>query len=222
VRWLTFLGVLLLLAVAAEAFFYGERQARAERITIAAIRELSVQPEFVHEAREFMQRKEYKSTIGAGLNQFPDLSRAVRAKVNSELESPRYRLGSVEIPFTLYNFILFVAPVVLLAIQVMTLVQIRAVHRLLASQAADGTTVQQILNSPFFERVTTHYGEHPWRHALGIGAANMPVVLAAFVYWPSSLQFVLDPDPQIAVQPDGVVEAPDRVLAAFGNLVSPS
>lgn len=190
-RQLALLGLVTLVAVVSDWFFQHQQLAEEQSHSEPQLQKL-VTDSFTATQQSILQREiqlaltnpECLIASAPGTQRLktgciPSLSKS--ADISSKME-----IYGRELPKILYRLIVIFAPVVLLLGTIATVVQLRRLHVLLRTEVSN-LSVQHKLNSPYFSRVTTTYGEG-WRSQTLIAAAISFVhVLAAFMYVPAVL-----------------------------------
>jgi hypothetical protein len=110
-------------------------------------------------------------------------------------------------------------PIVLLVVMLYSLIQIRKLHIILKPWAISGGDVQRKLNSIFYERVTTHYGEGFYVHVLLASLVILVIVYAGAVVF--SVDWIATIDTQIAVDTNGNIHVPTNWALSAPVIIRP-
>jgi hypothetical protein len=166
-RQLALAGLVLLAAVAGDWFFRHQQLAEEQFRSTPLLEELVFEA-FTGAEQSKLAKEIHQSLQTAGcqvatsglaqrirIECIPSLSQEVRGAGTARSS---WKIFGQELPKVLYRAVILCAPIVLLLGTVVTGSQLRRLHSLLWSEVSI-VSVQQKLNSPYFTRVTTTYGE---------------------------------------------------------------
>lgn len=194
-RQLAILGLVLLVAIASD-WFFRHQQLAEEQFRLTPQLEKLIFDGFTmadqsKSAKEVQQALNTPKCLVAStapaqsirIECIPSLSKEVSSAGTSD---SKWKIYGQELPKVLYRCVVLFAPIALLFGTVATGSQLRKLHSLLRSEISN-VSVQQKLNSPYFARVTTTYGEGQRSQILIAAVINLVHVLAAFAYVPAVL-----------------------------------
>ncbi len=194
IRWLS--GAILLLGLT--AVFDGQsnydRLSEEYHFAVDLILEEQVQRAFEEEIKSvFVQEKqdnapeweELPSTVIVEMREIQGLHRTYVRALAAKKDKEVFKVGNQSLGLAAYTIALRYGPFILLLAMLWPLLSIRKLHRHLSAAAKPESFVQAKLNSLFFERITSHYGQGWRRHVflsltfLFVLALSTPIVFAA-------------------------------------------
>jgi hypothetical protein len=186
-------GWVLLIAVIADWGFEHERLADETPLLIGAVIEAGSGRDL---AIALDAQNLFKERAGPGasevivpLRDFPRLLDAVARRVDGALPRRGYQFAGAQLPLAYFRLAVMSAPPLILAVALFRLRRVRRLRRLLVPGARPMGETQQILNSPFYERITSTAGESRARHTSGVLIALAPILVAAIVYVPAVMNY---------------------------------
>ncbi len=186
------LGLALLVIVCADWLFQHEHLRQRAQLIEKVLVDLASEEQFRNEVRD-VARKRKSNFSPLPLESFPRLNAAVQKQVLKQLPPKQYQLGPFKLPTVIYRYALMVAPIGLVLVSLCTLLQIRKLHLVWGPLVKDGSELQQVLNSPLFDRVTSSYGEGRTIHFIMVALMHSPLVLSALMYIPAVLLPEVEP-----------------------------
>lgn len=154
-------------------------------------------------ARELRGEK-FTELIEISIKDIPQLHRKYVRGLAAKNEKVAYKIANQSVGMFAYTLALIFGPFIVLLAMSWPMISIRQLHRRLASLATHDGSVQQKLNSLFFDRVTTFYGEG-WRlHA----SISLVVIFSLAVSTPiffAATQGMVSPDLNLTINTEGMV-----------------
>jgi hypothetical protein len=208
-------GAILLLAFV--GFFDGlannDRLAEEYHLAVDLILEEQQQPtmsgqiksiHFTKSMERALREEKLSELIEISIKDIPQLHRKYVRGLAAKNEKVAYKIANQSIGMDAYILTLIFGPFILLLAMSWPMTSIRQLHRRLASLVTPDGSVQQKLNSLFFDRVTTFYGEG-WRlHA----SVSLVVIFSLAVSTPilfAATQGMVSPDLSLAINAEGMV-----------------
>ena len=176
--------ITVLIIVISEWFFYNDELRNEAKIAAAVLLELSSDSRFTGEIKDAAEQAE-SPRQAVPLKKLPMLNSTVQSRIRNTVKAREFQIGSFRVPATPYRLTIMFAPIILFGFSLATVVQLRRLHNITGPQATQNTSLQQILNSPLFERVTRVYGEGRIRHAFAVAFIHLPLVIAAILFLPA-------------------------------------
>lgn len=208
-------GLIILLAVVAtiDGFSNYERLAERYQSAVDLILQEQNNPDLIKDNKALYIQKGLKGAKRwdkypeAILVEMQDIPRLYRKYVRSLAEKGNqesYVIANQNLGVHIYTLALLYGPFLISLAMLWPLLAIKKIHRRLSGDASPDDSVQQKLNSLFFDRITTHYGEGWIRHVIFSFGVLMLFALAAPVLF-AVTRGMLQPDLHLAINARGMM-----------------
>ncbi len=181
------LGWILFVVVIADWGFQHEQLAYETPLLLETIRTTGLK--YSEDGQKAFEERNKNDAliVTAPLRSLPQLLTEVDSQVEKALPQRKHQIGIFELPTAVYRLALLAAAPALLGLSLLRLWRVRKLHEMLSPLAGPMSEVQQLLNSPFYERVTKVYGEKRGLHLLTVLLLHSPLLLSSIWYVPGVL-----------------------------------